>query len=99
MTGRRAVGPWRFYRGERQAFDALWVALNSATAGDGRTFEGTLGLLSILTGRHVTEIRGRLKRMAAAGVVADGVPEVPIQPWVTFTLRLGRSPAEAAEGG
>jgi hypothetical protein len=68
------------------------------SAADGRVFDGTLGLLSILTGLHVTDIRHTLKRMAMARVVVDRVPEVPIQPWQAFTLRLGRSPAMAAEG-
>ena len=97
MPGERTER-WSYYRGERERFAILWTALNSATAADGRTFEGSLGLLSIMTGMHVTDIRHLLKRMAMARVVVDRVPEVPIQPWQAFTLRLGRSPAMAAEG-
>lgn len=89
--------PWTYHRGERQRFDALWAAMNSATDPGAGHFRGSLGLLSILTGLHVTDVRQLLKRMAMAGVVADRVPDVPIQPWLDFTLTLGRSPAKAAE--
>lgn len=92
---KRRRGDWKCSAEEFRRFKLVWVALCSCTEPDGRAFVGTLGLLSILSGLHVTTIRGVLKRMAAAGIVADPIPSVPIQPWVQFHVNLGRSPAEA----